>query len=298
MLYKKLIFALIVGVYSQAAHATEEVLSICNTCEIDQQYMSHARSLVSTNETIITNIFNMPKFGYKKYRVSKTSYIECEYDQEPDGRGGKLQICRQRYKYSTKELAISNQELSDFTDLALAYNDAEKYFLSRSIEIPEVLTSTAFNLINNTYTQGKVVYYFNNNVSFQNSYREKFQAIVGASSKVANNLPTVNAPPLVFSFSDGTKGYAVLHFIDSDGQYHFKFIKIKDGHNSIDLELKQPLSGRYTFINMSQKSWEAFFSAMKSLGLTIRGAKESIIPTGTVTIVAVCGTGEVCPNPE
>jgi len=301
MLYKNLVIALVVGVigiYSQASYASEEISSFCDTCVTDQQYMTHARSLIEKDGSITAHIFNMSEFGYKKYNTSRISHIECEYDKEPDGRGGNLQICRKQHKYTTTELVISNQDLIEFTNYAIAYNDAANTFSLRSVEVPALLTDTAFNLIENSFVQGKVIYYFNNNTSLKDVYAEKFENFLGSSSKIINNTISVNAPPLVFAFSDGTLAFAVLDFVDSDGQYHFKFIKIQDKHNSIDLRKSNPFTGSYTFIGMSQSSWGAFFNALKNLGLTVRGAKESIIPRGVVRIVPMCDGKEGCVHPN
>jgi hypothetical protein len=298
MLYKKLLIALVLGASAQSVYASDETVSYCSSCTTDENYMSFSRSLAPENGSVITHIFNMPEFGYKKYRSSKTGYIECEYNDEPDGRGAKQQICRQRYTYTTTELSISNQELSDFTNYALAYNDAEKFFLQQAIEVPRILTGTAFDLVENSNAQGKVISYFNNNVSLKDSFREKFVTIIGSASKIVNNATTLNAPPIVFSFSDNTLAYAVLDFVDTDDQYHFKFIKIKDGNNSLDLKKSNPFTKIYTFNHMSQESWSVFFRALQVLGLTVRGATESLIPKGTVLIVPICDSGKVCPHPN
>ncbi|WP_076539226.1 hypothetical protein [Shewanella sp. UCD-KL21] len=298
MMYKNLVIALLLGVSSQVALASEEATSFCETCTTDQQFMAKARSLSSENGVVTAHIFNMPNIIYKKYQVSKTGYIECEYLQEPDGEGGRQQICRQKYKYLTKEIPVKNQQLSDFTDYALAYNDAKSYFSLRSIVIPEILTGSAFDLVQNSHKQGQVSYFFNHSAPFKDVYAEKVSTIIGSASKIINNAPSLTTPPLVFKFNDNTLAYAVLDFVDIDGQYHFKFIKIQDGHNSLDLREKNPFTASYTFTNMSQTTWTSFLAAMKSYGLTVRGANESIIPTGTVTIVPICSSGQVCPHPN
>ncbi|WP_299569570.1 hypothetical protein [uncultured Shewanella sp.] len=260
--------------------------------------MSHARSLLSEEGSLITHIFNMPNIAYKKYRGSKTGYVECENVHELDGEGGRQQICRKKYKYVITEMPLTNQQLSDFTAYALDYNDTEKLFQERAVEVPRIVQGTAFDLIQNSYAQGKVIYYFNNNAPFSKYYSEKMAVVLGSYSKVLNNVPTASVPPIAFRFDDDTIAYAVLDFVDSDDKFHFKFIKIEDKYNFIDLREKNPFTGSYTFVNFSQSAWSAFLTALNHSGLMIRGAKESIIPEGTVTIVPLCSSGKVCPQPE
>jgi hypothetical protein len=298
MLYKNLIIALVLGVSAQSAYASEEIYTDCNTCSTDSEFTRAARSQSELNSTVVVHVMNMHEILYKKIQVTKTSSIECEQLNEPDGRGGKLKICRRNFKYHALNLTVENQELSDFTDYALAYNAAKDYFSQRSIEIPATVADTAFDLVDNSYAQGLVVNHFNNNSAFQDVYKEKLVTVVGTLSKMVNGVPTLTAPPLVFSFPDGTLAYAVLDFVDLDNQYHFTFIKIADGYNSLDLTKSNPFTGSYTFTNMSQSTWTKFFETITRLGLAVQGGSASSIPRGTVTIVAMCSSGKVCPSPE
>ena len=54
MLYKNLAMALVIGISSQASYASVEKSSFCDTCVTDQQYMTHARSLIKKDGSIVT----------------------------------------------------------------------------------------------------------------------------------------------------------------------------------------------------------------------------------------------------
>lgn len=298
-MFRNLALSLTIGFFSQMSTASEIASSHCETCITDQQYMTHARSLVNKDETKVVHIFNMSEYGYKKYNITRTSYIECEYDNEPDGRGGRQQICRRQFKYSTAELVVSNQELSEFTEFALVYNDTAKFLKQNSIEVPSIVSDTAFDLVGDTYTQNAVILYLQHGNSFE-AILDRLHSYAGGVSRLVTTPIMVNSPIIAFKFSDGTFAYAILDFVDSDGKLHFKFIKIQDASgNSLDLRKDNPFPASYTFINMSQDSWEAFFRAMQRLGLTVRGASESIIPKGIVRIVHICGDNtNPCPSPN
>ncbi|PKG76563.1 hypothetical protein CXF86_00290 [Shewanella sp. GutCb] len=285
---------------SLPALAIDPIHAECATCQTETQFYTAARKNAVLNRTLSINIMNFENYELKKFRVSKSSHVECEYDNEPDGRGGKLQICRKIYDYSTISASITNEELNLFTDLADSINDARKYYSQRSIEIPSTVVESGYEIIGAGYVKTKVTNYFNQ-MPLRKSILEKAVVVGASASKMISTGIKFEMPALVFLFSDGVKAYATLDFYDMDDEAHFKFIKLVDKNgNSVDFTKSNPFSEKsYNFSGISQASWSVFHAAMSSYGLTVRGSSSKIVPRGTVTIV-VCSSGKdnLCKSPN
>ncbi|WP_299569574.1 hypothetical protein [uncultured Shewanella sp.] len=295
MSFKKIaIFGLLFSsVTSVSSLAADSIIAECATCETDSQFYTAARRNAVLNQTLSINIINFENYEFRKFRVSKSSSIECEYDREPDGEGGRQQICRKKYQYSTIPTSITNKELNQFTDLADAMNDARKYYSQRSIAIPSEVVESGYELIGAGYVKSRVTDHFNSMPLKRSILEKAVIAGAAASSMVEVGGIKFSMPALVFTFSDGVKAYATLDFYDMDDNAHFKFTKLIDKNgNIIDFTKSNPFVEKtYTFEGMSVASWSVFFKAMSAYGLTVRGASSKVVPRGSVTVV-VCRSGD------
>ncbi|EKT4488959.1 MULTISPECIES: hypothetical protein [Shewanella] len=298
---KNLFSCIMLSTISISAFAIETKTVECEKCETDYQFLTAAKREAVLNVSTIVNVLNYKNYELRKFDILKRNHIECEYDNEPDGRGGKTKICREKSTYKVSNPPISNDELTSFINYAETYNNAQKFFLQHAIEVPSDVVSSGYELIGNTSKQWDVTRQLTES-SYSQNFSEKFLSlIVGKASLFKNGYLNLGMPPIVFSFSDGIKAYAVIDFIDMDGVEHFKFLKLVDAENNvIDLSSNNPFQGRLFVIgeSMTVQSWSTLLTALNAYGLMVPGASSRIVPRGTVKIVPICSSSNPCPQPE
>ncbi|UJF21671.1 hypothetical protein [Shewanella sp. OMA3-2] len=252
---KKLLILLGGMTFSVSTIASPEMYLECNTCTTQSQLVNFAKTNARLNTTVVMHVINLNHILYEKYLVTKTKSFECEQNNQSDITTDKSPVCQNVYHYKTISQSVDKQDLTDFTHYALAYNETKDFFNQSAIEIPNNITTSAFELIGNSYAQGLSVDYFNNSLQKSALYKEKLTKWAeGISSKISTSI-TVKPPSIVFTYSDGTLAYAVVDFVDMDGQYHFKFTTIEDSNNRFDLTKTNPFGDYYTFSDMRLESW-------------------------------------------
>lgn len=285
---------------SVQAQAIDSIYVECSTCETDSQFNNAAKENIVYMETTLINVMNFENYEIRKLKSSKNSILECEDEGEPDGNGGTLQICKWKRTYDIVPMPVTNEELNTFTALADAMNTIRKTITLKSIPIPKIVVESGYEFITSGNSFGKTRMYYNS-LPISENYIEQMNYAVTAVSKMAPGSFLIEAPILVFTFSDGTKIHAEFDSIVG-GEVFFKYVKLINT-DGLDIELEdnsQPFKTgvEYDFSRLSLRSWGKVYDYLNANNLTIVNVTGKIVPRGTTTIVKCGGTGIRCKNPE
>ena len=291
--------------FSFSANALVDNFAVeCDYCITDNQFEFKAREAAITDNTVIVNVVNFDNLTYKRYSITKNSYIECEYDNEPDGRGGKLQICRRRFNYESYQQVVNSTEMADFIKLARAKNELDNYNKQRITQIPDTITQTGLDLVGNSAIQNDVIEFFNNDTASLQQFQDRNAAYLSAlTSVIQTSVIKISAPIISFKFDDGSIAYSQFEYIDVDGQLHFKFLKVIFNKNTFNLEnIKVPFNSLYIRLSgLNLPQWQKVFDLLYDYGLTVRGTSRDTLPSNLPTgkITSVCQSGDKdCVHPN
>lgn len=285
--------------FSTSALAIDNYHVECESCVSGEQFTQAAKDHAIFRETVFINVMNIDNYEMKKYSVYKNSKTVCDPNgREPDGEGGFIRDCWLEKTLTADEVSLTNTELNNFTDFASATNNIKNTVKQRSIEVPITVVPNAYDLVGASFNETAVTNYFNS-IPLNNTIVQQAISYVSSASKMVTTGIVINSPPLVFSFSDGTKAYAVPDFIDMDDRLHFKFILVTDVNgNKFDLKSDKPFSKYINVANLSLTSWQSLLTAFRGYGLAVIGASTKIVPRGTVKLIDCAGSTEyVCRHP-
>jgi len=289
------------SIISAPTLAIESIYTECKTCETDNQFDMNAKNNSILNNSIFVNVMNFENNEIRKFKALKSSYRQCSDDNEPNGKDGRTKICQTRYNYSVTPESLTSLELNKFDNLASEIIDLKLFVSSHKIKIPKAVVESGYQIIGTSYIETKAETYFNN-LPLKDGYKEKVISTgIAASMLIGTGHLKLNFPPVVFEFSDKIKAYAAFDFYDMDDQIHFTFTKIVDANgNEFDLTKPNPFSTKtYNFSGVSKTSWSQLYAVLNAYGLGVRGASESLIPKGTVTIIPCSNCkDDICKSPN
>lgn len=286
--------------FSSSVLAIDNYHIECNTCVTEAQFVQAAKDNAIHRETIFVNVMNLENHEIKKYKVYKNSKTVCDPNgREPDGEGGFIRDCWLEKTLTADKVNLTNTELNAFINYADLQNDLRKIISQRSIIIPDTVVGSGYELVGASYKQTTVSNYFRE-LPIHSTLAERMVHYASVGTKIVSAGVVLNAPPLVFTCSDGTKVYADIEFYDMDDNLHLKFIKVIDANgNQANLQSKTvPFSKFFDAKGTSLTTWKVLLEAFKAYGLAVDVSNTATVPKGVVTITDCSNSTEtVCRNP-
>lgn len=272
----------------------------CENCVTESQFIQVAKDHAVYRESVNINVMNFANYKIEKYRVYSNSITVCDPNgREPDGEGGFIYDCWFEKTLTATKISTSNTELNAFIDYATLQNDIRNIISQRSIEIPDTVVGSGYELLGASFRQTAVTNHFRN-MPVHSTLFERFIMYTSAGTKMVSVGVVLNAPPLVFTFSDGTKAYADIEFYDMDDNLHIKFIKVVDAKGNVALLQgnKNPFSNLFNPQGTSATTWAVLREAFKAFGLAVDIRLGATVPSGIFRIIDCTGSTEViCRNP-
>lgn len=291
---------ILLATFSFSASAIDNYHVECSNCLDDSQYVKVAKDNAINRQTIYVNVMNFDNYEMRKFRVYKNSKTVCDPNsREPDGEGGYIQDCWVERTLTADPVTLTSIESSTFIDFANSYNDFKKALKSSPLTVPDNVVPSAYNLIGASFLHTKVVDHFKSSNDPESVFI-KATILAQSGTAIVEAGIKLNTPAIVFTFSDGSKAYALFRFYDGKDNYHLTFFLVID-KNGNQIELTDKVNPFPKFMDMNNiplSSWQTLYEAFKAYGLAVPGSTSKIVPSGTVTIVDCANKVEtVCRNP-
>lgn len=228
-----------------------------------QQYISRISVIDLLNNTSVT--YN---FLYKANMIFAPSMLAPIYRYE---------------KISTTKTNMNPQVIDE---IAIISSLLKK---SATMEIPDEIADSAWDLVGAGYKQTEVVNYYREN----NGYLDTISNHLAFLTKtLSSNIININNITVTLYFSDGSKAKFAITGLDETGSLELDFIDglDKDG-NKIKDSKDTFTSGEYKFVNGGPGAMQSFYDASARYGVNIGSI--NVIPSGTVVVGALedCNPG-------
>lgn len=190
------------------------------------------------------------------------------------------------YRYEKISTTKTNMSSQIIDEISLISSLLKK---SMTMEIPDEIADSAWDLVGAGYKQTEVVNYYREN----NDYLDIVSNHIGFLVKtLLSNMININNVTVTLYFSDGSKAKFAINGVDENGDLELDFIDglDKDG-NKIKDSKDIFTSGEYKFVNGGPDAIQSFYDASSRYGINIGSI--NVIPSGSVVVGALenCSPG-------
>jgi hypothetical protein len=274
------------------AETEEPIFKECSYCQSFEQFQIAAKSEAKLNQTLNVHVMNLDKTMINRFKVTKkqSGYRVISYDNEPDGRGGRMRDRRVPYYSVTADsYGVEQKTQNSFYAFSSASIQLKESISTLEANVvPEKIAKSAWDLVGFSAVQNDVANHYSENTSAT----DDFNTYVSMAGKLSNKL-NINKILMEVTFSDNSIAVLSLAYAN-DKRIQWDFERGADADGNIikpSLDIKTPQT--YRFTEGTETSFRSFFRAAGRAGVIFSGSTPSS-GGGQVTCTPTNGSRYTC----